>query len=92
MTAVLPPSPIDLIAVDFTRNVRRSYRIEIGQDLFGLVAVTISWGRIGTKGRSATVVFGHVDEAAAYVQALLRRRASAQKRIGVPYIPLTSLP
>lgn len=63
----------------------RSYRLEAGTDLFGAWLVEITFGRIGSSGRRLRYVAG--DEAAArkLVHHSLRRRASAKRRIGVPY-------
>ncbi|WP_245829379.1 hypothetical protein [Novosphingobium mathurense] len=40
---------------------------------------------MGTKGQGRAVSFACADEAALFARQLLRRRASAPKRIGVPY-------
>lgn len=74
-----------LEAIDPDRNVARGYGILQSQDLFGATIVEFSWGRIGTRGQSRRLSFPDVDKAGNFVEQLLRRRASAQKRIGVCY-------
>lgn len=63
----------------------RSYRLEAGTDLFGAWLVDVTYGRIGTRGRRLRYVAGDEAEARKLVQNNLRRRATARKRIGVPY-------
>lgn len=55
------------------------------RDLFGASIVEFAWGRIGTKGQERAVSFDGDDEASRFASQLLRRRASAPKRIGVAY-------
>ena len=63
----------------------RAYRIDAGHDLFGRWCIEVTYGRIGRRGRS--VIYSAADDAAAaaIVRNCLHRRASAPKRIGVPY-------
>lgn len=63
----------------------RSYRLEAGTDLFGAWLVEVSYGRIGTPGRRLRYVAADESEARKLVHKTLRRRATAKKRIGVPY-------
>jgi hypothetical protein len=74
-----------LEARDPPRGCFRSYRLEAGPDLFGTWLVDATFGRIGTRGR--TIRHVAIDEASArrIVKKRLQRRASAPKRIGVPY-------
>ncbi|QSA99350.1 WGR domain-containing protein (plasmid) [Methylococcus sp. EFPC2] len=76
---------IHLEASDPARNIRRSYSIAAGQDLFGDWIVALNYGRIGAKGHTKTVQVA--DEAAAYsyVRKCLCKRKSAPKRIGIDY-------
>lgn len=67
------------------RNIARRYTVALSQDLLGASIVKFAWGRIGTKGQGRAVAFACADEAARFARQLLRRRASAPKRIGVPY-------
>ena len=82
----LPLEPIDLIAVDPARNIHRRWSLVATRDLFGEILVETSWGRIGTRGQQLTKCFA--DEAAAlrYTRALLARRRSAERRLGVGYV------
>ncbi len=63
----------------------RAYCIDAGQDLFGHWSIEVSYGRIGRRGRSVTYSAADDEAAAAIVRNCLHRRASAPKRIGVPY-------
>ncbi|MFV0645059.1 MAG: WGR domain-containing protein [Sphingomonadaceae bacterium] len=74
-----------LEAVDPTRNIARRYMIVQNRDLFGHVIVEYRWGRIGTRGQGRVVSFAEDHDAERFVRTLLRRRASAKKRIGVAY-------
>jgi len=67
-------------------NIRRSYFIEAGQDLFGDWIVEISYGRIGCKGRKKTTLLSSEEAARRAVRKHLRRRESAVQRIGVGYV------
>lgn len=85
--APLPATPIRLVAIDPTRNIRRCWSVTATRDLFGHILVETHWGRIGTRGRSLTRSFAHEAEAARHVAALLARRAGAVRRIGIAYRP-----
>lgn len=82
---MLPLEPIDLVAVDPTRNIHRRWSLVATRDLFGEILIETSWGRIGSRGQQLTKRFP--DEAAAlrYARVLLARRHSAQRRLGVGY-------
>jgi hypothetical protein len=60
-------------------------RVEAGTDLFGVWVVEISYGRIGTAGRSRSYLVRDEGEARRLAQSILKRRATAPRRIGVPY-------
>lgn len=81
-------APIELIALDVARNIRRRYEILVSPDLFGAVIVEMRWGRIGARGQCKRLSFPDPAAAARHVTATLRRRGTAEKRIGVPYRPL----
>lgn len=66
-------------------NIWRSYRITFGQDLFGSWIVELSYGRIGSKGRSRTILAENEAQAMGYVEQCLKKRQSAPKRIGASY-------
>lgn len=63
----------------------RAYEIAVGKDLFGAWMVEMSYGRIGTMGRSKIRSFATTEDALAQVNACLRKRATAPRRIGVAY-------
>ena len=63
----------------------RQYRVEAGTDLFGVWVVEISYGRIGTAGRSRSYVVRDEEEARRLARSILKRRATAPRRIGVAY-------
>lgn len=63
----------------------RAYRIDADQDLFGQWSIEVSYGRIGRRGRSVTYSAADDAAAAAIIRRCLHRRATAPKRIGVPY-------
>ena len=67
------------------RRCLRAYEIEVTEDLFGAWLLRISYGRIGTPGRTKVRSFPTDSEAAAQVRTCLRKRASAPRRIGVAY-------
>ena len=77
--------PINLVAVDAARNIRRRYSIVVSRDLFGLIVVETHWGRIGARGQSKRLAFTDHGEAERHVAATLRRRGTAKTRIGVAY-------
>ncbi|MBV8074887.1 MAG: WGR domain-containing protein [Planctomycetaceae bacterium] len=67
------------------RRCLRQYRAEAGTDLFGSWVVAITYGRIGTVGRSRCSVVRDAGEARHLAQSILKRRATAPRRIGVAY-------
>lgn len=84
----LPFTPLELVAIDTGRNIRRRWRVAAYRDLFGRVMIETGWGRIGGRGRDLVRSFADEDAALRYVGALLARRASATRRIGVGYRPI----
>ena len=68
---------ITLGARNPTRRSLRQYRVEAGTDLFGVWVVEISYGRIGTAGRSRNYVFRDEGEAWHLAQSILK--ASGQR-------------
>lgn len=85
----LPLEPIDLTAVDPTRNIHRRWSLVAMRDLFGEILVETSWGRIGARGRQLTKCFPDETTALRYARALLARRRTAQRRLGVGYVERT---
>jgi len=67
------------------RHCLRQYGVEAGTDLFGVWVVEISYGRIGTAGRSRSYVVRDEGEARHLARSILKRRASAPRRIRVAY-------
>jgi predicted DNA-binding WGR domain protein len=67
-------------------NIRRSYLIEAGQDLFDNWIVEINYGRIGCQGKKRVILLDDEEGTKKEVIKCLRRRASAIKRIGVGYV------
>jgi predicted DNA-binding WGR domain protein len=76
---------LELVARDLPRNINRRYAIERSVDLFGAHLVETSWGRYGTWGQSKRCAFDNPSDADRAVAMHLRRRASAPRRIGIPY-------
>jgi predicted DNA-binding WGR domain protein len=76
---------IRLQAIDPARNIARGYEIEASPDLFGHWIIALHWGRLGTKGQSRQLSLTQPQDAARFVRTTLTRRASAKRRIGVPY-------
>ena len=67
------------------RRCSRRYRVEAGTDLFGSWVVEITYGRIGTAGRSRCYVVRDEEEARHLARSILKRRATAPRRIGAAY-------
>ena len=67
------------------RRCWRAYEVDVGTDLFGVWLVEMSYGRIGTMGRTKVRSFATAAAAQAEVHACLRKRATAPRRIGVAY-------
>ena len=79
---------IELHACDPANNRHRSWRVVAGADLFGLWTAYVSFGRIGAAGRTMRHEFANEAAAIAFVRRGLRRRATAVRRLGVPYRPV----
>lgn len=75
----------EMEARDCSRGCFRSYRIEAGIDLFGAWIVDVSFGRIGSAGRTVRYVADNEKDAKHLVRRNLHRRGSAPRRIGVAY-------
>ena len=76
---------IRLEAHDAARNIHRRYEIERSVDLFGWTVVETRWGRAGHELRSKVEAAPSAELGDRIVRQVLRKRASAQKRIGVAY-------
>src|SRR5215469_11903526 len=66
-------------------NRLRQWQLELSRDLLGAWVLDVQFGRIGTRGRLQRHTFGDEPAALAFVRRALRRRATAQARIGVAY-------
>lgn len=82
------PDPIDLVALDPARNIRRRYSIVASFDLFGMIVVETRWGRVGANGHAQHHAFTDRAAAERHIAAALRRRGTAKTRIGVAYARL----
>lgn len=78
-------SVLVLQARDPLRNIARSWRIALRHDLFGWTIIEWHWGRIGAVGQSRSLAFEREEDARRLIRRLLRRRAGAERRIGVTY-------
>jgi len=79
---------LDLVAIDPEANIARRWSVVVARDLFGLWLVDTAWGRIGTRGRARRVAHASQADAEREARALLRRRATAGRRIGSNYRPV----
>lgn len=79
------PLPVELVALDPARNIRRRYAIVASVDLFGMIVVETRWGRIGAAGQVQRHAFADQAAAERHIAATLRRRGTAETRIGVAY-------
>ncbi|AOW24495.1 WGR domain-containing protein [Sphingomonas melonis] len=71
----LPFIPIELVAIDAARNMRRRWSVAAYRDLLGAWVIETRWGRIGAGGRCLVRSFDDEGAARGYVQGLLARRA-----------------
>ena len=76
---------VRLEACDPSRGRFRAYRIDAGTDLLGDWLVDVTYGCIGSRGRTVRYVAGNETEARKIVRHCLQRRATAPRRIGVAY-------
>lgn len=76
---------IELHAAAPAANRFRSWRIEIGRDLFGILNARVTFGRIGSNGRTRQWDFETETAACAFLRAKLRRRATLPRRLGIGY-------
>lgn len=79
------PLSISLHATNPARNIHRAWHAEAAPDLFGAWLVQTRYGRIGTEGQRRARSFPTEEAARAWLARLLRRRATAPARLGVPY-------
>ena len=76
---------IEMQACERAANRYRSWRVEVGQDLFGMWTVRVTFGRIGCNGRTVSRLFPTEAAAKAFARSGLRRRQTSMRRFGVPY-------
>lgn len=79
---------IALEAVDKRANIARGYHLDVSRDLFGHWVITRRWGRLGAKRQVSALSFDTETSRDRFLRDILRRRASAKKRIGIPYKPV----
>ncbi len=70
---------ITMEAIDRSRNVFRSWRCEIERDLFGVMLVSVTFGRTGTQGRTIRRVV-HDESAAMGVGATITCAAGDRRK------------
>src|SRR3546814_1752647 len=73
------PDPIELVALDPARNIRRRYSITASLDLFGMIVVKTRWGRIGARGQAQARAFADRAAAERHIAATLSRRDTAER-------------
>ena len=76
---------VRLEACDPARGRFRAYRIDAGTDLLGDWLVDVTYGRIGSRGRTVRYLASDEADARKIVRHCLQRRATAPRRIGVAY-------
>lgn len=81
------PESVELVALDPARNIRRRYSIVASFDLFGMIVIETRWGRIGAAGQAQRHAFADHAAADRHIAAILRRRGTAERRIGIAYRP-----
>ena len=93
MTGARPSlsEPLELVALDPARNIRRRYTITVSVDLFGAFIVETRWGRIGSRGQVRKLSFEDRGAADRHVAATLRRRGTSERRIGGAYRAQSSI-
>jgi predicted DNA-binding WGR domain protein len=74
-----------LKAINSEKDIYRWYEIQTAHNLFGTWALIISSGRIGAKGRTRIIPFDTVEDMNTYLQKMLKKRLTAESRIGCNY-------
>lgn len=72
-------------AVDGSRNIARTYRIQMTRDLFRHTIVNPRWGRFNLCGAGLTVSFANQEAVRRFIQRALAKRARAPRPIRVAY-------
>src|SRR3546814_15793125 len=81
------PDPIELVALDPARNIRRRYSITASLDLFGMIVVETRWGRTGPLGQAQARAFAHRAAAARHFAPTLPPPDTAESRTGLAIRP-----
>ncbi len=71
-----------LKAIDSNKGIYRWYEIKQAPDLLGGWSLIISYGRIGRKGRTKVMSFHSLEEKDKFLQNVLKKRLSSERRIG----------
>jgi predicted DNA-binding WGR domain protein len=74
-----------LKAINPDKNIYRWYEIKQSHNLFGTWSLIISSGRLGTKGRTRVLPFETEEEMNIILQKILKKRLTAEHRIGCNY-------
>lgn len=69
---------IHLVRIDPVRNMARFYRLSVEPDLFGEVALSTEWGRIGHSGTCRNTLYPSLEAAVLALDA----KARAKERRG----------
>src|SRR3546814_12842527 len=76
------PDPIELVALDPARNIRRRYSLTASLDLFGMIVVETRWGPLGARGQAPARAFADHSAADRHLAATLTQRDTAESRNG----------
>ena len=82
---MLGEAHIELRLVDRERNRDRIYVIEVDDDLFGVITVTVTFGRRNAWLRPRRLAVANREEAIRLVQTRLQRRSTARRRLDAAY-------
>lgn len=82
---MLSEAHIAMEAVDGATNCYRSWSLTVDRDLFGELTVSVSYGRLGSRGRIVMTACADEHAAGRYIRSALARRATAPRRIGTAY-------
>lgn len=88
----MPNISVELRAAETGAAPRRAWRAHVGADLFGRWYAQVTFGRIGSAGRTMRWEFSDEAEAMRFFKHCLQRRAGAIRRIGVAYRAVEACP
>ena len=77
---------LKLRAMTSDKITNRDYEIFVLKVLFGFYGVTLAFGRHGVRGTYKNHIFETKEEAKTFVCKTLKKRLTAPKRIGCPYV------